>query len=173
MDFRRLIDERMEWHSRNFPGSDPQEAIFGCMEEAGELAHAHLKEIQGIRVNEDHVAKAKDAIGDLTIFLLGPMNQYGFLPLGYQHHGEYTADEALLKIGWSVGYLCNNLEDTGLARLGIGRIMRFAHAYCKARDWDYEAIVESTWQEVKQRDWTKNKQDGSDYSTVPKETPYG
>jgi len=44
-------------------------SLLGLIEELGELAHSHLKEQQGIRTSEDHVAKAKDAIGDIVIFL--------------------------------------------------------------------------------------------------------
>jgi NTP pyrophosphatase (non-canonical NTP hydrolase) len=40
------------------------------MEELGELAHAHLKQEQGIRSNEDHDAAARDAIGDVVIYLM-------------------------------------------------------------------------------------------------------
>lgn len=40
------------------------------MEELGELCHAHLKQEQGIRgTAAQHEAKAKDAIGDILIYL--------------------------------------------------------------------------------------------------------
>lgn len=32
--------------------------------------------------------------------------------------------------------------------------------YCNLRGWDLELILSSTWEEVKKRDWTKNKEDG-------------
>ena len=46
----------------------------GVMEEAGELAHAHLKEHQGIRA-DDFKAKKEDAIGDIIIFLADYCNR--------------------------------------------------------------------------------------------------
>jgi len=48
------------------------------MEEAGELAHAHLKEEQNIRREEDHVANARDAVGDVVIFLMDYCNLRGW-----------------------------------------------------------------------------------------------
>lgn len=40
------------------------------MEELGELTHSHLKQLQGIRgTPEEHVAKAKDAVGDIIVYL--------------------------------------------------------------------------------------------------------
>lgn len=44
--------------------------FMGMVEELGELAHSMLKEQQGIRGSaEEHQAKAKDAIGDLLVFM--------------------------------------------------------------------------------------------------------
>ena len=44
----------------------------------GELAHAHLKEEQGIRTGENHIALAKDSIGDIIIFLADYCSARGF-----------------------------------------------------------------------------------------------
>jgi NTP pyrophosphatase (non-canonical NTP hydrolase) len=42
----------------------------GLVEEVGELSHALLKQKQGIRGSaDDHEAAAKDAVGDIVIFL--------------------------------------------------------------------------------------------------------
>lgn len=105
----KVQKEQKDWAKKNFPDGGIKkrvpggEALHGVMEELGELAHAHLKETQGIRLNEDHEAEAKDAIGDIVIYL---------------------AD------------------------------------YCNKRGFDLEEIVDSTWREVKQRDWTKNNENG-------------
>lgn len=105
----KVQKEQKDWAKKNFgdsgtivevPGGG---ALHGVTEELGELCHAHLKESQGIRLNEDHEAKAKDAIGDIIIYL---------------------AD------------------------------------YCNRRGFDLEEIVADTWNQVKHRDWTKNKEDG-------------
>lgn len=47
------------------------EQFTGIAEETGELAHSLLKQQQGIRgTAEEHEEKARDAVGDLAIFLL-------------------------------------------------------------------------------------------------------
>lgn len=68
-DFRRLQALRDAWAEKQKLGGPPHQPLLGVVEELGELAHSHLKEEQGIRMDEDHVAKAKDAIGDITLFL--------------------------------------------------------------------------------------------------------
>ena len=70
---RRIQDEVLEWTARNFPpGKVPSKILtfYGLVEELGELAHSDLKAMQGIRVNEDHEGKARDAVGDILIYLL-------------------------------------------------------------------------------------------------------
>jgi len=69
---RKLQNEVRPWATRNF-GKRKREAwkpLVGLMEEVGELSHAHLKQVQRVRMDEDHEAKAKDAIGDIVIFLI-------------------------------------------------------------------------------------------------------
>ncbi len=103
LTFRKLQDEQRPWVKHNFDGRPPYFPLLGTMEELGELAHAHLKQEQGIRTNEDHEAKAKDAVGDIIICL---------------------AD------------------------------------YCTARGFDLQEIVETTWAEVKKRDWKADARNG-------------
>lgn len=50
----------------------------GVAEEVGELSHAHLKQHQGIRLEEDHEAKARDAVGDILIYLADYCNAREF-----------------------------------------------------------------------------------------------
>ena len=57
------------WAAHNFPGQATWMPLLGAVEELGELAHAHLKQAQRIRTDEDHDAKARDAIGDVMIYL--------------------------------------------------------------------------------------------------------
>ncbi len=68
---KELQKEVDEWRNRNFPETTADHQLIGMFEEIGELSHAHLKEIQSIRMNEDHELKAKDAIGDLLIYMIG------------------------------------------------------------------------------------------------------
>jgi NTP pyrophosphatase (non-canonical NTP hydrolase) len=104
----RIQDEQKKWQEYNFPGSGANEAFKGIVEEIGELAHADLKETQGIRVDEDHIENAKDAIGDIVIYLM---------------------------------------------------------SYCNYRGFDLQSIIKDTWEDVKERDWQKNKQ-------IPKDTKF-
>jgi NTP pyrophosphatase (non-canonical NTP hydrolase) len=80
VDLRELQAAHKEWSERNFPPSDQPSgrALFGLMEELGELAHAHLKQAQGIRCNEDHGANGRDAVGDIVIFLADYCTQRGW-----------------------------------------------------------------------------------------------
>ncbi len=73
-----LQNEIKEWKTRNFPNSPAVEQLIGVMEELGELSHAYLKKAQGIRVNEAHVEKMQDAVGDITVFLINFCNEMGF-----------------------------------------------------------------------------------------------
>jgi NTP pyrophosphatase (non-canonical NTP hydrolase) len=82
-----------EWSERNFGKQDGVNPYMGTIEELGELseaillmqsrigrlAHATLKEAQGIRgTKEEHAAAAKDAVGDLMIFLLDFCDKKGW-----------------------------------------------------------------------------------------------
>jgi NTP pyrophosphatase (non-canonical NTP hydrolase) len=67
------------WGKRNFPGAEPYYCILGVVEEVGELSRAHLKPIQGIRLNENHKEAERDAIGDISIFLMHFCAMRGYL----------------------------------------------------------------------------------------------
>ena len=70
---KTLQDEVAEWSRTNFGDNiknPPYLALFGVVEELGELAHTVVKSTQGIRTTENHREKQKDAIGDIVIFLL-------------------------------------------------------------------------------------------------------
>ncbi len=70
LTLRRLQDEQRPWVKHNFRSDRPAYwPLLGAVEELGELAHAHLKGEQGIRITEDHEANAKDAVADVVIFL--------------------------------------------------------------------------------------------------------
>lgn len=75
MTLRELQDAVSVWQLKNFgehPGWHP---LLGIVEEVGELSHAHLKKVQNIRLNEDHDANKRDAIGDILIYLADYCNQ--------------------------------------------------------------------------------------------------
>jgi len=71
MNLRLLQSQVKRWAAVNFGGvhGSGYRPLLGALEELGELAHAHLKEEQGIRSNEDHHADKIDAVGDIVIYL--------------------------------------------------------------------------------------------------------
>ena len=70
MNLKQLQDEVTIWTNHNFPNAESHQPLLGAFEEVGELAHAHLKEEQGIRGTLKEHTKAKiDAVGDIIIFL--------------------------------------------------------------------------------------------------------
>lgn len=68
-----------QWHKHNFPNATWDEPLMGMVEEMGELHHALLKQKQGIRGTFDHhEGKAKDAIGDMMVFMMHFLNLKGW-----------------------------------------------------------------------------------------------
>jgi len=77
-DFEQLQLEQELWQEMNFPNSMEHQCFYGIVEEIGELAHALLKIDQGIRgTKQEHMAEAKDAVGDIVIYLAGLCNKRG------------------------------------------------------------------------------------------------
>lgn len=69
MNLRELQEEQKPWIEHNFGGRPSWQPLLGALEELGELAHAHLKDAQGIRTGEQHRAAKVDAVADVVIFL--------------------------------------------------------------------------------------------------------
>lgn len=78
LTFGELQQKQISWARQNFGEPTVERSIYGIAEEFGELCHAQLKGEQGIRTNEDHVADAKDAVGDLVIFVAQYCSVRGF-----------------------------------------------------------------------------------------------
>lgn len=77
-DFEQLQFEQGHWQEQNFPNRSEHDCFYGIVEELGELSHALLKMDQGIRgTKAEHMAAAKDAVGDIVIYLAGLCNQRG------------------------------------------------------------------------------------------------
>jgi NTP pyrophosphatase (non-canonical NTP hydrolase) len=74
-----LQSELKPWTLHNFGERPSWQPLLGALEELGELAHAHLKGEQGIRgTTEEHAAAARDAIGDVVVYLADYCNARGF-----------------------------------------------------------------------------------------------
>lgn len=168
LDWNKLVEERNAWVAHNFPnevdGHPGLGSMFGVIEEMGELVHAHLKEDQGIRgTDEQHQADAKDAVGDLTVYLLGLMHWCGAAPTGVESLSvTHFPSGWLLSLAESVGRLSEAFQDDDReeAEWQINDITIILRGYCKARGWSYVQIVEETWAKVRQRDWVEYPETG-------------
>lgn len=78
MNLRQLQDELKPWEQHNFGDRPSWYPLLGVVEEVGELAHAYLKRAEGIRLNENHTEKERDAVGDIVIFLADFCNAQGY-----------------------------------------------------------------------------------------------
>lgn len=174
IDWKTLVEERDEWVARNFPDSYKTDTLLGVVEELGELAHAHLKSKQGIRgTKAEHNEAAKDAIGDLVVYLLGVISYEKIIE--YIDHEQYLnsihksngRELALFDLAAEVGALCSYVSPSGPRGLKetiayrVNRILALCAAYCAHRYWNFGEIVTQTWDHVKQRDWNKHREDGA------------
>jgi len=75
MDLNDLQKESKIWGDHNFPNQESWKPLLGIGEELGELNHAHLKLVQGIRVGENLREKQLDAVGDIIIYLADYCNR--------------------------------------------------------------------------------------------------
>ena len=76
MTLNELQLQSSVWTKSNFGKHPSYQPLLGVVEEVGELAHAHLKNEQGIRGTPDEHRAAKiDAIGDIIIYLVDYCNQ--------------------------------------------------------------------------------------------------
>lgn len=79
MNLRQLQTELAPWVARNFGAVPWQMPLMGVSEEVGELNHALLKQWQGVRgTAAEHEAAAKDAVGDIVVFLANLCIQRGW-----------------------------------------------------------------------------------------------
>ncbi len=69
LDLDRLQTDVRLWSDKNFGDQPAYLPLLGIPEEVGELCHAYLKLSQNIRMDEDHKAKLRDALGDIIIYL--------------------------------------------------------------------------------------------------------
>lgn len=171
LDWETLVRERDEWVATNFPpyeGEVPgNDSLLGCIEELGELAHAHLKAKQGIRGStEEHDAAAKDAIGDLVVYLLGIISAHN-IDVGLPATGDHTdgGDPSIFAMNYHIGLLCLFTRTPNPPEfnwtLHVNSIIKHAREYCAGRYWDFEAIVMDTWYHVKARDWNAHREAGA------------
>lgn len=66
----RFQSEVGQWSRDNFGAQPSTNPLLGITEEVGELSHAHLKGLQGIRHTPEEVRSMKvDAIADILVYM--------------------------------------------------------------------------------------------------------
>lgn len=81
-DFLTWLQKNTQaWREHSFPPQHRTAELqtLGVCEEAGELAHAVLKRVQGIRgTDKEHAEAEQDAVGDIMIYLAGFCTSRGY-----------------------------------------------------------------------------------------------
>jgi len=78
MILKELQRKVYEWSVKNFAEEDSYLPLLGALEELGELSHAHVKGIHGIKYSQQKVKDLKkDAIGDTVLCLLNYCEREG------------------------------------------------------------------------------------------------
>lgn len=98
MNLKELQEQVGEWSRQNFPKNEPWMPLLGVGEEVGELMHAHLKSVQGIRgTGLEHHVKKVDAVGDILIYLADYCERNG---IGMEAAMEVTWETIVKKRNW-------------------------------------------------------------------------
>jgi NTP pyrophosphatase (non-canonical NTP hydrolase) len=160
----QLQRDQFIWARKNFGPCQTRWPLLGIVEETGELVHSQLKQEQNIRGSyEEHEAKKKDAIGDLTIYLFEYCScmEWTVVDLLVEEETtlhalqEHTEDsepvwDCLGKIVPLV-HDKNNNGDNVLAQEDVVQILLNLAIFCRQRAWSLQELVETTWLRVSQR----------------------
>jgi len=162
MDLDQLQREHNAWCTKNFGSS--RRPIWGVIEEVGELARTCIKSLQGIRgTKEEHEAKAKDAVGDIMIYLTDflTLNDYSLSTI--VEAGIREENPSLVNIQ-DIAYFTGLLSHQQNSKHQIGKyatiLVARLNRFCELRKWSLVEILFETWAEVKKRDWKANPKTG-------------
>lgn len=182
IDFNQMQNEHAIWVTKNFPNQPTERPLLGAIEELGELCHAELKLLQGIRGDsEKHITAAKDAVGDVIIYLFHYCTLKGFnlsqCMMDYRFLQSMYLDKNTAQTLLNVNKYLGKLSKTELKLLltaknnkekliekvknSLGELMNNLFAYCDLRGFKLEECLQTAFDEVMKRDWTKNKENGS------------
>jgi NTP pyrophosphatase (non-canonical NTP hydrolase) len=82
LSLNRIQADHHSWIQHNFPTETNHQAVFGMIEELGEITHHLLKREQGIRgEGVNHAAEIRDGCADLVIFMMTLADNEGFVLL--------------------------------------------------------------------------------------------
>lgn len=182
MTFTDLCTEVGEWSIRNFGDQPPENPLLGVLEEIGELSHAYLKSLQGIRgTPEEHLDALRDGVGDAVVFLADFCIRAGLVksfaghtfltePLGEVPVSGMTAirpEKAdaryyLFRAASTLDRMYVNLLENGHAphAIHVEYVLHCLTMFCWMWHLSFVECVMTTWTLVKQRDWKANTQTG-------------
>jgi hypothetical protein len=164
-------ERRNKWVAHNFPTTEDlalpmEETCEGIVEELGELAHANLKSKQNIRGSQvEHEAAAKDAVGDIVVYLWGITGRQPatFIGKDFWSAVDYELTKPrvsyILEMAAAVGCIAGNISQSYSAsgytasRYHCTRLVALLIGYCRERGWDFNQVVDETWKVVEKRDW--------------------
>lgn len=148
--FEKIQKEHKIWAAKNFGEQVIEDYELGMIEEVGELAHAVLKQKQNIRNNENHAENILDAVGDITIYLIGYCN-IKKINIDRLIFNRSILEQSILGISRRV----NEIIFYGGHDADIETLIDLLIAFCGSKS-QYLTVVEKVWSEVSKRDWRKN-----------------
>lgn len=167
-NIRVIIEEVGAWAKQQPWHPDRHMPELGIIEEVGEAYHCILKQFQGIRGYDDPVKfklEFTDAIGDILVYLCHWcfLRDAYFTMRGDLHHTPMPQRQVTVN-------LCNAMarvtyHQVGKTDVGIyvqiaSDLVRAVEELALSFEQDAQACLIFTWNEVKQRNWTKDKLEG-------------
>lgn len=180
----KVMPEQRSWSDANFPGNPSFIAAGGVMEEFGELMHSLIKTYQGIRGTADELrAESFDALGDIVIYMLDYIGRekitvddlYAWMCVKEGISVDENIFPSVFSCSAAVGMALSDLYGGCFAYLRSTQVSGFSSAcilYRASRSlylldilsnmlgFDLVEVIRKTWDQVKQRDWSKNKKNG-------------
>lgn len=146
--FKQLQKDHKTWAFNNFGEQDVNDYALGLIEEVGKLAHSVLKRKQGIRNTEDHDSLIRDAIGDITIYLVG-------FCTGYNKELTHSCMDLVKGRGDSLAH-CLILISINMNRVIVSKadfttvieLIESLMQFCFTEGIYYEQVVKETWTNV-------------------------
>lgn len=156
-NFDKIVKEHNLWLKKNFPNGKSYHSILGMIEEIGELSHAHLKDEEKIRLNENHNYNKKDALADTIIYLIGFCN-YNNIDINKCSENiliSNTDHTAIFKAMRSISLIALDVDvDKGNIITYIKDLITNLASYANDNGWDLKDIVQEVWDNVvKKRTW--------------------
>ena len=194
----RFQEEQRIWSDRNFGAAETRpklHPLYGMIEEIGEFSHATLKAEQKIRGDAaKHATNRKDAVGDIMVFLTDFLTLQSWkyediglsgMPADVQRTFALPVEaDAVLTISHLIGCVAQTFDPhmlgiraevttvtaIGEAKKCLARLVRTLAGVCTREGWEFQEVIETTWNNVKKRDWTKNRQTGDSPTEPEKRT---